>query len=294
MNNTAYTLKNDLLTVSVSATGAELLSVVGADGCEYLWQGDPAFWSGRAPWLFPVCGRLAGEGVTYEGQRYELPKHGFARHLPFALTALSGTAITLTLTDTAATRALYPFAFAFSVTYRLEGNRMLTELRVENKDGKTLPFAIGAHPGFCAPINGKGRFEDCYLEFDEACYPDLILFSEKLLINGQRRAYPLQDGRFLPLSHPLFAKDALFFDHVAKGVTLRSRADGHFVTVSYGDFRYLGIWTLEREGADYVCIEPWNGLPSFDGEIEDLSQKPDMFRLLPNGEQSFGLCYTFG
>ena len=52
-----YVLKNGTLTATVESYGAELRSVV-KDGAEYLWQGDPAYWAGRAPVLFPICGRL--------------------------------------------------------------------------------------------------------------------------------------------------------------------------------------------------------------------------------------------
>ena len=39
-----YTLKNDRITVQVAGTGGELRSIRTADGTEYLWQPDPAFW----------------------------------------------------------------------------------------------------------------------------------------------------------------------------------------------------------------------------------------------------------
>ena len=37
-----YTIKNEFLTVEVSDEGAQLQSIRGADGTEYLWQADPA------------------------------------------------------------------------------------------------------------------------------------------------------------------------------------------------------------------------------------------------------------
>ena len=53
-----HTLKNEQLTVTASSFGAELQSVTGADGVEYLWNGDPAYWGGRSPHLFPFVGSL--------------------------------------------------------------------------------------------------------------------------------------------------------------------------------------------------------------------------------------------
>ena len=46
-----YTLKSNALTVTLSSKGAEIVSVKNATGCEYVWQGDPAYWSSHAPLL---------------------------------------------------------------------------------------------------------------------------------------------------------------------------------------------------------------------------------------------------
>lgn len=53
-----HTVHNDFLTVSVAEDGAQLQSVLGRDGTEYLWQGDPAYWPDRALNLFPYVARL--------------------------------------------------------------------------------------------------------------------------------------------------------------------------------------------------------------------------------------------
>lgn len=64
-----YTIFNDFLEVTVSDVGAELMSVKSKkDGTEYLWQGDPAFWAGRAYNLFPICGRLTEGRYTFKAR----------------------------------------------------------------------------------------------------------------------------------------------------------------------------------------------------------------------------------
>lgn len=55
-----YELKNGKFTAQVDSYGAQLASLKGADGTEYLWVGDPAYWREHAPVLFPIvgpCGR---------------------------------------------------------------------------------------------------------------------------------------------------------------------------------------------------------------------------------------------
>ena len=45
-------LRNDHLQAEVSPLGAELVVLRDAQGRDLLWDGDPAFWKGRAPLLF--------------------------------------------------------------------------------------------------------------------------------------------------------------------------------------------------------------------------------------------------
>ena len=60
-------LTNNELTVEIAPLGAELQSVATADGSQWLWNGDAAWWTGRAPLLFPVVGKSPDGAVTIEG-----------------------------------------------------------------------------------------------------------------------------------------------------------------------------------------------------------------------------------
>ena len=54
-----YTLQNDRLSITVQAKGAELISLYNkTQHLEYMWSGDPAFWSKHSPVLFPIIGAL--------------------------------------------------------------------------------------------------------------------------------------------------------------------------------------------------------------------------------------------
>ena len=67
---------------TVSNHGAELQSI-RFEGREYLWQGDPAYWGRRAPILFPIVGKVAGDLLRVDGQSYPMKQHGFARDAEF-------------------------------------------------------------------------------------------------------------------------------------------------------------------------------------------------------------------
>ena len=79
------TIANDQLTVEVAPLGAELQAVTDKAGRNWLWQGDPAFWAGRSPLLFPVVGKHRDCMVLIEGRHYPIKPHGVARTSSFAL-----------------------------------------------------------------------------------------------------------------------------------------------------------------------------------------------------------------
>jgi galactose mutarotase-like enzyme len=85
------TLANADLTVEIAALGAELVRLRDREGRDYLWNGDPAFWKGRAPLLFPMVGRAAGDVIRVNGAATPLPQHGFARVSRFECMEASAT-----------------------------------------------------------------------------------------------------------------------------------------------------------------------------------------------------------
>ncbi|MBQ6922529.1 MAG: aldose 1-epimerase family protein, partial [Clostridia bacterium] len=66
-----HRIENERLIIEVNETGAELYSLKSKKtGTEYLWQGNPEYWEGRSPILFPICGRLFGGRYVYEDKTY--------------------------------------------------------------------------------------------------------------------------------------------------------------------------------------------------------------------------------
>lgn len=288
-----YTLKNDKLTVSISDLGAEVVSVRSADGCEYMWQGDEKYWKGQAPLLFPICGRLFGGKYTCGGKDYEMRTHGFARNSTFSAEQTDDSHARFLLRQSDATKELYPFDFELTVEYALCDDRLSSNIKIKNTGKTVMPAGIGLHPGFNVPLD-SGSFEDWYIEFAEDCSPDEIVMTDTCFLTGKHRAFEIEDGRIIRLRHSLFDIDAIFMSRTAKELTLRSDKSSHFVNFRFDDFQYLGIWHKPRSDAPYVCIEPWCSLPSYDGEIDELEIKRDMFRLLPDAEKSLSYSLIFG
>ena len=285
-------ISNGVLTAVVSLHGAELKSVRMGD-FEYLWQQDPDRPSGLATVLFPICGSLYQGRYTFEGREYTMPGHGFACQSLFrAERSPDGTCAVFTLESNDATKAMYPFDFSLDISFQLAGPVLVIGATVRNTGSSTMPFAYGGHPGFNVPLGGEGRFEDWFLEFAPGTNPDSFEFGEHGLITGHKRALPLAEGSRLPLRHDLFNGPGLFLDRVGGQVSLRSETSTRSVTVRFPDMPNVGFWHAAGE-APFLCIEPWGGLPSYDGVPDDFATRPNMVRLAPGTETTLRFSIEF-
>ena len=276
-----YTIHNSDMTVTIDGLGAQLQSITAAGGTEYLWSGDPAYWSSRAPILFPYVGRLTDDTYTCDGRAYQMTRHGFARRTEFSVLTQGKDHITLYMEDSEESRKLYPFAFRFDVSYVLEGSTLVIVYAVESRDGRTMFFGLGGHPGFRVPLEEGRAFTDYRLTFAHPCQPWQVLMSENYMISGREAPYPLENGVDLPLRHDLFDRDAIILKHFARSVTLSAGEGTRGLTLSCPRMRYLGIWHQPKTDAPYVCLEPWVSLPSREGVVEDLSQQFVLVALEP-------------
>ncbi len=80
-------LRNADLEVEVSPLGAEFVALRDAGGRDFLWDGDPAFWKGRAPLLFPIVGKVPDDLLLIDGKITPMRQHGLARISTFDLVA---------------------------------------------------------------------------------------------------------------------------------------------------------------------------------------------------------------
>ena len=275
------TIENEFLKIEINEKGAELSSIKSKKtGIEYLWQGNPEFWRNKATVLFPICGRLFGGKYTYKGKEYEMPLHGIAKLFDFISSEISSTEIEFTLNSSEETKAYYPFDFSFTVKYVLEDNLLKQEFIVKNTGDKNLLFSVGGHPGFNVPFTSKEKFEDYYLEFSTPSLEKLI-FSETCFCTGKKETYNFI-GNKLPLEHSLFDNDAMFFETESGVVKLKSKTSNNSLEVSYSDMTTLGLWHKPKTEAPFVCIEPWHGVPSTDGVVDDFENKQYFITLSPN------------
>lgn len=285
MDQTTYTLCNGRLSACIDSRGGELRSL-RYDGTELIWQGDPAYWDGSAPLLFPFCGRCKDGTYRWQGKDYPMPIHGF---LPTALLSVahhSTHRLTLTLTDSPETRAIYPFSFRLTLAYQLTETDLLLTATVQAGD-TSLPFSLGAHPGFCLPVDETG-FADSYLQFSDDFPLTRLEITEKGLLGDHPAPYPLKNG-ILPLSPDPAGGCGIFFRvcNKQRTLTLKSAHLPCDIRMEFRDFPILGLWHAQE--APYLCIEPWQGLPAPDDTPTDLAHKPETVLLAPHTQTTLTL-----
>ena len=283
------TITSGVLTAAIDPLGAELTHLRDADGRELMTDANPAFWTGHAPILFPVVGMPFGETIRVDGTAYPMKKHGFARHARFDTMRTSDTSVTFALTDSADTRASYPFAFRLELTYTLDGATLDIAARVMNPADAPLPASFGFHPAFAWPLP-YGQDRGAHRILFDADEPDALrTIAADGTIAPARKASPL-DGRELRLRDDLFANDALVWDAVRSDGVVYGAPAGPRLRIAFPDTPMLGIWT--KPGAAYVCVEPWHGIADPEGYTGDYRAKPGVFEVPARGEKHIGMSVT--
>ena len=209
---------------------------------------------GGIPILFPICGNLPNNQYKHGEKTYELPQHGFARSMAWEMVDQntdSSASLTLRLSSTAETKAVYPFDFQVDFTYELEGNNLIIRQRYTNLSTEKMPFSTGLHPYFW--VKDKSQLS---VDIPGNVYQD----------NKTASLVPF-DGTF-DLTQPEI--DAAFTS-VQRHTASFTDAQRHLtLTLDYSDhYSTFVFWAVE--GKDFVCLEPWtaprNALNSGDSLI---------------------------
>lgn len=265
-----YKLKNDVIEIAIETKGAELTSLKDKTGKEYLWQGDEKYWGRQSPILFPFVGRLKNQEFIYDGKKYPMMQHGFARDMVFSVVEEKENEIWLGIKDDEGTYKIYPFHFSLKIGYRLVENRVEILWKVENTDNKTMYFNIGAHPGFFCPIDGEKDKVGYALEFNSkgnpkyygADYNTGLRFSDL-------HELKLENGRSTITKDYFDETTYIFEDRQISEVSLVKPNGKKYVSVKF-DMPILAIWSKEKADAPFVCLEPWCGRcdrTDFEGEL---------------------------
>lgn len=267
-----YSLENSKLVVKTRTYGGEIISIVNKETEEeYLWDGNKNYWGYHAPILFPIVGKVVDSKYIVDGNIYELPQHGFARVSEFSMIDKKEDEITFELKYSEESLKVYPYKFSLKSNYKLEDNEVRVTYIVENLDNKKIYFSIGAHPAFMCPIDKNDSLDNCYIEFNKIENSGKINITDKGYMSYDKIEC-LKKTDKLSLSKELFNDDALVFNDLKSNkMTIKSKNNNKSVEVDFSGFPYMGIWA-PKDGAPFVCIEPWAGCPDyydFNGNFTD-------------------------
>ncbi|RZM29815.1 MAG: aldose 1-epimerase family protein [Pedobacter sp.] len=277
-------LENEQFTATFNAHGAELQSLVNKNtGLDYIWSADPKFWAKHSPILFPIVGALKDNSYTYSGQRFELPRHGFARDREFGVEKISETVLLFSLKADAESMAVFPFDFVLALRYTLTDTGLRCSYEVSNPGTENLLFSIGGHPAFATPVTGGISYTDYELVFNADS--DLTYYEiTDNLISNHTQTIALSENT-LRLSHELFYNDALVFKTLKSDqITLRNTVNEHGMEFHFEGFPYFGIWSAKD--ADFVCLEPWCGIADGVEHDQELAHKEGIVTLAPQAAWS--------
>jgi len=276
-------IESTLLKAKISATGAELkyLSANGDDNL--IWKTDDQFWNRSAPILFPFVGKLKDNCYEWNGRKYQMMQHGFARNEKFTVVRHTKEMVVLNLANNHSTFAQYPFPFHLEVKYELVDKSLITKFSVINTGQDMLPFAIGGHPGF--RIDGS-------LSNYELLFPNYLEAERHLIIDGLYSGSKqfMKIGHNLQLIPQLFKRDAIVFKQPAFSEVTLCKEMNPIITLHCEDWSAVGFWT--KPGAPFFCIEPWWGWADNINSSGKLKDKEGLIFLSPNERSDFSFRIT--
>lgn len=268
-----HTIENGFLICTIESNGAEIRSLKNkATGEEYIWQIDNSIWGSSSPVLFPSIGKIKDDKVIYDGKEYSMPKHGIIRNNDQLRFKQHDTKkCSFTLLSSEETLIQYPYKFSFTVEFSLIENRLLMNYIIENKDAVPMQFSCGGHTAYSCPLDEKTKLSDYVVEFPSQVHLKANTLGPSGLLSNHKREIE-SDGRLLELSETIFNQDALIFSDIAfDSIRLRRKNKEKGVIVRFTGYPHLALWS--KPSANYVCIEPWLGLPDREDESLDLKEK---------------------
>lgn len=281
-------LTNKYISASISPKGAELRSLRRADtGREYMWSGDAAHWDRVSPTLFPIVGRLHNDAYTWQGRRYSLPQHGFARDLEFDLVHEDGTCASFLLGSAGPFLERYPQQFQLALTYTLDSEALILRYDVFNpSNSDDLLFSLGAHPAFRWPLDESIPADAHLLRFERSETADRLEVGTDALLTGRKVPF-FRDMDHIKLRADLFRAGAIVLEGVKSDSVVFGAEDGPRVRLTAPNAPWWAFWT--KPSAPFLCLEPWHGIADKHGADWDLRGKPGMIALPPGESWSWTL-----
>ena len=260
-------IENAAFSAEIDTKGAELQNLIRkSDNMDIIWHGDKSVWGNHAPLLFPYVARCLGGYFMIEGKKCEYTRnHGFARDLEHKLVEQTADGAVFELTQSADTLYRFPYAFCLRTEYKLTDKGINWKMTVKNTGDKTFRFGIGTHAAF--DFNGANA-EDFVVEFEKKTpltavqvTPDCYLIAGADGNSPVTKPYGEAETGFVPVTSAGYGNGHLFTNNGSNWVGLKNKTTGSIIKIQTTGFPYVMIWQNTAGAPQFVCIEPWHGLP---------------------------------
>ncbi|QGS52282.1 hypothetical protein [Spiroplasma tabanidicola] len=250
-----YQLKNDVLNVGfkVANQGLEIVSIKHK-GEEVLYQQDGS-WNKTWPILFPICGNVSGPFV-HDEKEFHTPRHGFFAQMKDWDIKLEGeTKAVCMFRAHNQFKSIYPFDFDLVINIIIERNMLTYTFEVINVGKEMMSYSFGHHPAFKVDKNSKVVFESeqayvtkfgkggTYIPNQEKMYAKEVVISE----------VDYSDSKSLLFDE--FKLDSILYEYKNKKIKMSFDKEPYFV-----------LWKATND-VDFICIEPYWGLPDLEKRI---------------------------
>jgi len=198
---------------------------------------------GGIPVLFPICGNLPGNRLELAQGSYPIAQHGFARDLPWAIRLLDDLrGVRLSLADSPATRAAFPFPFELVLELRLAPSALAITAKVEHRfeagqGPEPMPFSLGLHPYFAVSSLAAAALEG----LPPRCFDHLPMAEADTVSQLARLGQGVD-----------------FLCQPSGPVRLLDREAGYAITLQPSAPLDLAVVWSEPP-RPMVCLEPWSG-----------------------------------
>lgn len=232
--------------VKVAPERGGIILSYGVEGEEILYLNKETFYAtnknirGGIPVLFPISGQLTDGKYEWEGKKYSMCNHGFARNTSWEVIDVNShsnrASLAIRLSSNEQTKISYPFDFEVTFNYILEDGKLTIHQEYMNKGNKNMPMYAGFHPYFKTKEKNISYETDAtkYFDYNDGKEKD---FTGSIDITNLIEAVVLLDATRNEVSFHL--------------TPLKKK-----IKLKYGEpFKYVMIWSeCDKE---FICIEPW-------------------------------------
>jgi galactose mutarotase-like enzyme len=278
-------IRSERLVAEISRHGAELIRLQDRDGKELLWNGCEKWWTGRAPLLFPIVGKLPNDTAMFDGKQFSMRQHGFARNKQFSIVSASASQCIFGLASDDETRQQFPFDFVLEIAFVIQDAALRIGATVFNRSSLAMPVSFGFHRAFRWPLPYGGSRQDHEIRFERSESAPIRRLTDGLL--NVTASTEIFEGSTMPLDDTMFVAGALIFDQLkSRAVTFGARGR-QSIQVRFPEMPHLGVWT--KPGAGFLCIEPWQGFAAPLGFAGELKDKPGGVLLAAHASRKFAI-----